>query len=638
MANKQMPTTLSVLRHLAIDTVSENARLESRARQRHLPPISVYRWWARRTESVSGAIIEAINADVPGRLQIADTFAGGGVIALAALLRGHQVYAQDVNPWAAQSLATMLDLPAPAELAAAADRLQAATAPLLRRAYSTRFSDGTPATLVHTIRVAVAPCPGCSRTLKLFPTALISLTKRVDLGGETGYLACPAGHVHLGSALKRRACETCGRYIRPAAQYTKGRTTRCVVCRWTGRLADLAGDQGFHWEVALVERVASDGRREIARPSVEETALADSLQWKPGRQLPAIQPGIETPGLIAYGMRHWHDLYPARQRVVIESLLCACHQVVQGDRRLVRALEAAVIGSTEMAGLVSRWDARYLKSYEAVASHRFNLTSLAVEPNVWGVSEAGRGTVERRLIHMQKAALWLQEQTGRPLSVEGPKPASSRRTEFAPALDARIVAGSSQRLCLPDGSLHACVTDPPYTDLVQYGELSDLFRAWAGQATGALNGDATVGRITGPTGLAAYQQLLSEAFQEIRRALRPEGHLVLSYANREPAAWIALFTALDRAGFQAVGYTVVHSENETDHAKVGRRACNLDVLLDLVPAPATGVRQFRPRQQPSSDEAIFCQLVGEYALRIGRLSASWETSFRQEAKESGFLR
>src|SRR5687768_17571042 len=108
----------SPLRHLDLRTLRHAVRQESRARQHCLPPISVYRWWARRTEAVTAAIVEAVGADRPGRLTIADPFAGGGVIALATLLRGHRVYAQDVNAWAARGLATMLDLPAPDELAA----------------------------------------------------------------------------------------------------------------------------------------------------------------------------------------------------------------------------------------------------------------------------------------------------------------------------------------------------------------------------------------------------------------------------------------------------------------------------------------------------------------------------------------
>jgi putative DNA methylase len=628
----------SVLRHLDPDALRPATRQESRARQRHLPPISVYRWWARRTETVTGAIIDAISTDTRGRLLIADAFAGGGVIALAALLRGHRVYAQDINPWAARSLTTMLSLPPAEELAAAGDRLHALVEDLLQDAYTTTFTDGTPATIAHTLRVATAPCPRCARTLRLFPTGVVSLLTRVDCGGTTGYVACPAGHLTLASAEKRTSCGTCGRYVKPAARYTAGRTARCVDCRWTGKLSDVAGHTGFEWDVVLVERTGG-GRREIGPPTDAELAAASTDRWTPCRTLPAVEVGDETAVLRRHGMAHWHDLYPTRQRMVLETLLDACGSAAAGDERVERALEAAVIGSTEMAGFTSRWDARYLKAYEAVANHRFNFTTFAAEPNVWGAAESGRGTVNRRLEHLAKAALWLDEHVGRPLTIIGPKPATARRSLIGASIDAQVVAGSSQRLCVPAGTIDAVVTDPPYHDDVHYGELSDLFRAWAGESTGALDGDAIVRRLNGNgDDTDAYQSLLTNVFDEIRRALRPGGHLILSYANRHPRAWIALFNALQAAGYRAVGYTVVHSENEADHAKSGRRACALDVLIDLVPTPEGVIEPHQPRATPTGEEWEICGLVGSFALGIGRLAPDWADAFVKEFSGAAFIR
>lgn len=630
------PTVRSVLRHLDVTGLQAAICQESRSRQRHLPPISVYRWWARRTETVTGAIVDAVSADKPGQLLLADPFAGGGVIALACLLRGHRVYAQDVNPWAARSLTTMLGLPTLHEIAVAGDRLHTTVAPLLAEAYATTLSDGTPATIANTIRVATGPCPGCARTLKLFPTATVSLLGRVDCGGDLGYVACPVGHLHLASTRKRTSCATCSKYVTPTARYTTGRTARCSHCRWTGKLTELIGTNGFTWEVVLVERNAG-GHREISPATPAELDAAEGSRWAPNRHLPAIEFGIETSVLLRHGMNYWHDLYPARQRVVIEALLAACSQAADGDAGTKAALEAAVIGASEMAGYASRWDSRYLKAYEAVANHRFNFTTLAAEPNVWGAPGFGRGTVDRRLTQLAKAAVWFDERIGRPINVDGPTPATSRRIKMAATVDARVVAGGSQRLVLPTGILDAVITDPPYHDDVHYGELSDLFRAWTGETPGALEGDAIVRRLTGTSGTDAYQKLLTDIFTEVHRALRCDGHLVLSYANRYPGAWVALFNALQAAGFQAAGYTVVHSENETDHAKAGRRACTLDVLIDVVPLDGGRVVHHQPAGSPANDEEKFCRIVGAHALRIGTLSPDWAESFTTAARATAFL-
>ncbi|MEI2700387.1 MAG: hypothetical protein V9E94_19410 [Microthrixaceae bacterium] len=635
---QQSTPVRSVLESFDAEALREGVKAETRARQRHLPPISVYRWWARRAETVTGAIVDAIAAERPGeRLLIADNFAGGGVIALSALLRGHQVYAQDVNPWAARGLATMLTLPDRDGLEGAAERLHQHVEPLLQRAYATTLADGTPATLAHTLRVATAPCPGCQTTLRLFPNSLVSLTSRVDCGGDTGFTVCPAGHLNRGPATKRHGCEECGRYIKVGARATQ-RTGRLGASRAAGSarfqsLRHMAPSAGRQFSSNAARRIA-------ARLTVPPTWRRTSLHRRtgtPGARVPDIADGTEARVLRRHGMTAWHDLYPARQRVVIEALLGACEAAAEGDEPIQRALEVAIIGTTEMAGHVSRWDARYLKPYEAIANHRFNFTTLSTEPNVWGTPESGRGTLCRRLQMMVKASVWLEEQFGRRLSVAGPKPSTGTRTKVAPTTDAVITVGSSSRMTLPTGSLDAAITDPPYHDDVQYGELSDLFRAWGGSDTGDLDGDAIV-RLGDTTATGrTYTKVLTEVFEEIRRALKPDGHLVLSYANRDPRAWVALFTALQDAGFQVAGYSVVHSENETDHSKSGRRSCTLDVLIDAIPVTDARVVQATPSALPVTDEARFCELVGTWALNVGALAPGWSEQLTCELRQQSFL-
>ncbi len=79
--------------------------------------------------------------------------------------------------------------------------------------------------------------------------------------------------------------------------------------------------------------------------------------------------------LLRHGFRNWEDLYPRRQRYVVERLLELTDDC-SSDQSVTTALRQAVVGSTEMAGLLSRWDRYYLKSYESMAGHRFNFTTL----------------------------------------------------------------------------------------------------------------------------------------------------------------------------------------------------------------------------------------------------------------------
>ncbi len=622
----------SVLRHLDVAGINASARAEARSRQTVLPPITTYRWWARRTEAVTGALIDAANIDQPGRLVVADPFTGGGVIALAALMRGHRVYAQDINLWAARNLTTMLSLPPADRLEPAADRLRAAVSQLLDTAYSTSFEDGTPATVAHTLRVAVVTCPTCRDAVRLFPSGIVSLTERVDQGGNAGWLACPSGHLQFGPTDRCTRCRNCKRMIDPGARYTTGRRFHCR-CGYSGRIWKAGG---MRWEPILVERTVP-GRREIGPPTEHELTIAADTTWPSQRRLPMIAPGTETAVLHRYGMTRWDQVMPRRQHAVIDALVDKIDSVVTGDAAVASTLYAAVLGSVEMAGYLSRWDARYLKAYEAIANHRYNVATLAAEPNVWGAPQSGRGTVGRRLAHLAKAGNWYAERLGRAPHVVGPLPAEQRRSNGSRTVDVRVVIGSSTRLLATDNSIDLVCTDPPYHDDVKYGELSEIFRAWAGLDTTRVDGEAVVSSAT-LVDTDAYEATLTRAFREMRRALKPNGHLVLSYANRDPAAWAALFSALQAAGFTAIGFQVVHAENDIDHAKAHRRACNLDLILDLVTAADHALEKFIAHgPQVRTDEEDFCHAVGKIALQIGSLDGAWREKLQRTVARHPFV-
>jgi hypothetical protein len=165
------------------------------------------------------------------------------------------------------------------------------------------------------------------------------------------------------------------------------------------------------------------------------------------------------------------------------------------------------------------------------------------------------------------------------------------------------------------------LTDPPYHDDVQYGELSLPLRVWAGLSTGRLEREALVNNATGHNSEGdSYETLLTTIFVETRRVLRPDGHLIFSYANREPAAWVAVLTALNNAGFRACGYAVLHSENETDVAKRNVRACALDFLMDIVPAGPHPIVVHEPSALPETDEGDYLRVVARAFLRVGTMT------------------
>ncbi|HDH26760.1 MAG TPA: hypothetical protein ENH00_11320 [Actinobacteria bacterium] len=409
------------------------------------------------------------------------------------------------------------------------------------------------------------------------------------------------------------------------ASYTAGAQAACRHCRWRGHISQLLP---FMWKPILVA-VGTPGGRRIRPPTEREVELAESSKWKPTLDLGRIPEGTETRRLLQRGFHEWEQLYPRRQRHMLELLLASSIVASAGDQFVELALRFAVLSSVEFAGYMSRWDSRYLKPYEAVANHRYQPTTLVAEPHVWGYQGGGRGTVSARLAGLIRASEWnLRELPNRTVSVR-----RSRRTTPLTS-DTTIVRGSAERIGVPDETFDLVLTDPPYHDDVQYGELSQLFRVWVGDHRARLSGDVTVGSNACSAG--GYQTRLTMIFADVKRTLKQDGHLIFSYANRDPDAWTAVIGALHDAGFVAAGYTIVHSENETDHSKRGKRSNTLDMLIDVVPKKSRA-KVFRPATGGGSAQTSFLHVMGRWVLRIGELEEGWESELRNEALATDYL-
>jgi adenine-specific DNA methylase len=278
------------------------------------------------------------------------------------------------------------------------------------------------------------------------------------------------------------------------------------------------------------------------------------------------------------GFVRWGDLYTRRQ---VEILLDAFATIrsLPHPKAVKDRLAFAVIGCAEMPAFLSRWDRTALKPFEALANHRYAHTTLAVEMNP--VAPVGRGTFAKRLASAKKSLGWLSSECGNLPKVTR---VLATDTRVSPETGGVVVAtGSSKAQPIPNGTVRLVLSDPPYLDDVQYGELARLFHLWLSVYTPIAAADESAEAVpnsTRGTDVNFYQNAIASCLAESQRTLASRGRLVLTFHNTKLVAWQALAGALHESGFDVCAIAVVYAENGTDLCKRNVNSMLHDLVLE----------------------------------------------------------
>ncbi|MBC7293636.1 MAG: hypothetical protein H5T84_05990 [Thermoleophilia bacterium] len=126
---------------------------------------------------------------------------------------------------------------------------------------------------------------------------------------------------------------------------------------------------------------------------------------------------------------------------------------------------------------------------------------------------------------------------------------------------------------IPDQTIDAVVTDPPYFDNVQYSELADFFYVWLRlglrqsypwfePALSQRPEEIVQNEKSGKT-MGFFTEGLRKVFTECHRVLKPEGLLIFTFHHNQRWAWEGLAQLLLDAGFYISASPVVRSEGRS---------------------------------------------------------------------------
>jgi putative DNA methylase len=422
--------------------------------------------------------------------------------------------------------------------------------------------------------VKTVPCEKCARDVDLFPGYLIA----DDTRHPNYVLVCPACG-ELNETADPRQPGKCGSCR--AALTTEGpaRRNRCA-CRHCGHVNRYPRtEEGppahrlFAIEYYNPHRRAAHQGRFFKKPDAKdlEQAAAASESWKSARpqhvpedEIPA---GDETDRLHRWGYSRYRDLFNGRQLFGLE-LSCRLIAKVK-DERLRHALATNLSDLLRYQNMLCRYDTMALKSLDIFSIHGFPVGLVQCESNLVGivngngtnVGSGGWGNIIEKYARAKEycdAPFEVHPRGGRKVVVPITGEWIGERRNGERTRSVVIRCASSTDLELPERSLDAVFTDPPYFGNVQYGELMDFCYVWLKRLVGSgtegfnRNSTRTAGELTGNAtqarGLQHFTEGVSAVYCNMARALKPGAPLAFTYHHNRIEAYHAIAVAILDAG------------------------------------------------------------------------------------------
>jgi putative DNA methylase len=344
--------------------------------------------------------------------------------------------------------------------------------------------------------------------------------------------------------------------------------------------------------------------------SLRLAALADEGFDRPTETITPWGLGIRVP---RYGIKTFSDLFTLRQLAMLLTLCRLAHEA--HDEMLRTGVEksradaiATYLGllidrMADFNSTICRWESGYEKTQNTYARQALPMTWDYSEVNPFG------GSSGDLLMHLDGVAKVIEH------CAAAGKPAS-------------VVRGSATDLPLEDGEFDAIVTDPPYYDNVGYSDVSDFFYVWLKRSIGQLHTEHLTAELTpkraevvaspdrhggdAETARRAYELMMSEAFEEARRVLKPHGVMICVYAHQTTAGWSTLIEAVRRAGFIVVEAWPLDTEMPTRGRAQASAALASSIFLIARPRIEQRTGDWAHEVRPELQK-IVVERVGELA-------------------------
>lgn len=319
-------------------------------------------------------------------------------------------------------------------------------------------------------------------------------------------------------------------------------STSCPKCHSSAVADWIEWDEGLKQITRMKYACAVCGSSGLKAPHDEDSRLATdtSVQfdsqisekqlWFPKTKIP---PGDKTSSLLGQNINYFHELYTKRNLLALAILWKQVGNV--NNERAKSFLEFTFSSSLKWASRQCHLRGEIVEGW---AMHAYWIYPKTLEINVWN-------TFERRFDAVLRGKKYSNREIGSYCKL------TEKFEDLTKgAATCMVLNRSSTDLSLiPDSSVDAVITDPPYGGNVNYGELADFWYVWLSRGMIFDKTNEVIVNKTQGKALPDYELMLQGVMNECHRVLKPNRPLVSTFNSRDSRVVASFVIAACRAGF-----------------------------------------------------------------------------------------
>lgn len=504
----------------------------------------------------------------PSDVMVLDPFAGTGNLALPSVEMGLDVTCSDYNPLAYLIERGSLEIPTSSDPGLAKEFEKAANT-IICEVEDEVGQFYTAHKLAH-IWAWCIRCTHCGQRIPLLNQMYLSKSKKV------GLKFTPTPDKDFAVEIVENISQKDG------SSFTQKRgKVQCISCGNTidhaAMTQDIAKNKDRDMVAIQIQKPGRQGRGYVLPSRDDRRRYHEALQYFDERQNEILE-SVPTEKILAshskrnalwlYGIENWNEFFSSRQLLVLATLVQKikdfCETYNSPDIEQLRTYFAFLVARlVDSYSYGTRWNPSGDKPEPTLSLRRPSIVFNLAEINPF---EKVRGSLKNNTSNIVKAIEFCSRLKN-PAKCELESVTTPRRKQY-----------------------DLIITDPPYGDDVQYGELSEFLYLWVRHTLkdeslperAPLDEDfcESQGRF-GDKKLASefFEKGLKKSFVVINDKLKDDGLLAVFFAHSSIQAWNQLLLSIRAGGFRVVSSYALHTESKENPLVRGKASFMSSIVV-----------------------------------------------------------